>query len=205
MKAYFYVKFEENLKTWTYHLFFILHESYVNLFLYPTLHISRRSSVGTGGRLLLRTPSPVPFGTCIGSIYVILLRPTIGLAPTKHDVISMLAKQYTHIKYLSLQRSHLLVFIKPRYIDQIITFSQICVAAEWKSTHFWGDLSYYALKRENLPKWFRQYAECPNEAYFPAKRIWIWMRYSDFEIQERPHEKLFLPHSACTPKTSRQR
>ena len=29
-KANFYTKFEENLKTWTYHLFFILHESYVN-------------------------------------------------------------------------------------------------------------------------------------------------------------------------------
>ena len=33
LKANFYAKFEENLKTWTYHLFFILHESYVNLYL----------------------------------------------------------------------------------------------------------------------------------------------------------------------------
>ena len=33
LKAYFYAKYEENLKTWTYHLFFILHESYVNLYL----------------------------------------------------------------------------------------------------------------------------------------------------------------------------
>ena len=32
-KTNFYTKFEENLKTWTYHLFFILHESYVNLYL----------------------------------------------------------------------------------------------------------------------------------------------------------------------------
>ena len=32
-KANFYTKFEENLKTSTYHLFFILHESYVNLYL----------------------------------------------------------------------------------------------------------------------------------------------------------------------------
>ena len=32
-KANFYTKSEENLKTWTYHLFFILHESYVNLYL----------------------------------------------------------------------------------------------------------------------------------------------------------------------------
>ena len=32
-KANFYTKFEENLKTWTYQLFFILHESYVNLYL----------------------------------------------------------------------------------------------------------------------------------------------------------------------------
>ena len=32
-KANFYTKFEENLTTWTYHLFFILHESYVNLYL----------------------------------------------------------------------------------------------------------------------------------------------------------------------------
>ena len=33
MKANFYAKFEEILKTWTYHQFFILHESYVNLYL----------------------------------------------------------------------------------------------------------------------------------------------------------------------------
>ena len=33
MKANFYAKFEEILKTWTYHLFFILHESYMNLYL----------------------------------------------------------------------------------------------------------------------------------------------------------------------------
>ena len=33
LKANFYAKFEENLETWTYHLFFILHESYVNLYL----------------------------------------------------------------------------------------------------------------------------------------------------------------------------
>ena len=35
LKANFYAKFEENLETWTYHLFFILHESYVNLYLKP--------------------------------------------------------------------------------------------------------------------------------------------------------------------------
>ena len=33
LKANFYAKFEENLETWTYHLFLILHESYVNLYL----------------------------------------------------------------------------------------------------------------------------------------------------------------------------
>ena len=33
LKANFSAKFEEHLKTWTYHLFFILHESYVNLYL----------------------------------------------------------------------------------------------------------------------------------------------------------------------------
>ena len=33
MKANFYAKFEEYLKTWTYHLFFILHESCMNLYL----------------------------------------------------------------------------------------------------------------------------------------------------------------------------
>ena len=66
-------------------------------------------------------------GVCdllFGSIYVILLHPTVVVAPTKHDVISMLPKQYTHIKCISLQRSHLVVFMKPRYIDQIKTFSQ---------------------------------------------------------------------------------
>ena len=30
----------------------------------------------------------------LGSTYVIVLRPTVGVAPTKHDVISMLPKQY---------------------------------------------------------------------------------------------------------------
>ena len=48
------------------------------------------------------------------SIYVILLHSTVGVAPTKHDVISMLPKQYTHIKCISLQWSYLVVFIKPR-------------------------------------------------------------------------------------------
>ena len=38
LKANFYAKFEENLETWTYHLFFILHESYVNLYLNQALH-----------------------------------------------------------------------------------------------------------------------------------------------------------------------
>ena len=33
LKANFYAEYEENLKTWTYHLFFILHESFVNLYL----------------------------------------------------------------------------------------------------------------------------------------------------------------------------
>ena len=39
ISANFYTKFEENPKTWTYHLFFILHESYINLYL-STLSLS---------------------------------------------------------------------------------------------------------------------------------------------------------------------
>ena len=58
------------------------------------------------------------------SIYVILLLLTVGMAPTKHGVISMLPKQYTHIEKISLQKSYPVVFIMPRYIDQIKTFSQ---------------------------------------------------------------------------------
>ena len=41
-----------------------------------------------------------------GSICVILLCPKVGVAPTKDDVISMLTKQYTHIKYIAFERYH---------------------------------------------------------------------------------------------------
>ena len=46
-KANFYTKFEENLKTWTYHLFFILHESYVNLYLsHPQWNVLKTTKDG---------------------------------------------------------------------------------------------------------------------------------------------------------------
>ena len=45
-----------------------------------------------------------------GSIYIILLRPSEGMAPTIYDIISMIPQQYTHIKYISLTRHD--VFVK---------------------------------------------------------------------------------------------
>ena len=66
--------------------------------------------------------------------------------------------------------------------------------------NFGGDLPYFALKCENLPKWFRQKAECPNEAYFLAKKSYqseLGIQHTDFEIPERPPEERdfdALPH-----------
>ena len=53
---------------------------------------------------------------------MILLRPKLGVAPPKHDVISMATQQYTNTKYISLERYHFVVSIMLRYMDQIKKF-----------------------------------------------------------------------------------
>ena len=42
-----------------------------------------------------------------GSSSVILLRPKIGLAPQKHDIISMPRQQYTNTKYIPIEHRKL--------------------------------------------------------------------------------------------------
>ena len=56
----------------------------------------------------------------------------MGVTPTKHEVISMLTKLYTHIKYISLGGYHPAVFIMLRFIDQIRTFGQNMCCREVK-------------------------------------------------------------------------
>ena len=83
----------------------------------------------------------------LGCSSVILLRPIIGVEPPKHDVISMPTQQYTNTIYISLERSHLVVSIMPRYMDRIKTFNDNLSCREVKiDKNFWGDLPYFALK-----------------------------------------------------------
>ena len=85
---------------------------------------------------------------------VILLRPKMGVESHKDDVICMPTQQCTNIRHISIERYHAVVSIMLRYLDQINTFGEICVAAQRKSTkdiNFVGDLPYFALKCDNLP------------------------------------------------------
>ena len=108
----------------------------------------------------------------VGCSSVILLRPIMGVAPHKHDVISMPTQQCTHTKHISIERYHPVVSIMLRYLDQIKTFGEnLCCRKVKIDKIFWGDLPYFALKCDNFPKGLRKKAECPNEAYFLAKKI----------------------------------
>ena len=53
-----------------------------------------------------------------GSGSVILSRLKIGLAPQKHDVISMPRQQYTNTKHIPIGSYHPVVSIMLRYMDQ---------------------------------------------------------------------------------------
>ena len=78
---------------------------------------------------------------------MILLGPKIGVEPPKHDVISMPTQQYTNTNYISLERSHLVVSIMLRYMDQIKTFDGNFSCREVKiDKNLGGDLPYFALK-----------------------------------------------------------
>ena len=108
----------------------------------------------------------------LGCSSVILLRPKMGVALHKHDVISMPTQQCTHTKHISIERYHPVVSIMLRYLDQIKTFGEnLCCRKVKIDKIFWGDLPYFALKSDNFPKRLRKKANCPNEAYFLAKKI----------------------------------
>ena len=107
----------------------------------------------------------------IGCSSVILLRPKMGVAPHKHEVISMSTQQCTHTKHISIERYHPVVSVMLRYLDQIKTFGENLCCRKVKIDRFLGgDLPLFALKCDNFPKGLRK-AECPNEAYFLAKKI----------------------------------
>ena len=113
-----------------------------------------------------------PKYTNLGCSSVILLRLKMGVAPHKQDVISMPTQQCTNTKHISIERYQPVVSIMLRYLDQIKTFGEnLCCRAVKIDKIFWGDLPYFALKCDNFPKGFRKKAECPNEAYFLAKKI----------------------------------
>ena len=89
---------------------------------------------------------------CIGSGSVILLRPKIGLAPQKHDVISMPIQQYTNTKHIPIESYHPVVSIMPRHMDPKKIFSQNLCCREVKIDKISeGDLTYFSLKCDNLP------------------------------------------------------
>ena len=91
-----------------------------------------------------------------GSGSVILLRPRIGLAPQKHDVISMPRQQYTNTKDIPIEIYHPVVSIMPRHMDQKKIFGQNLCCGEVKIDKiFGGDLPYFSLKCDNLPSWLR--------------------------------------------------
>ena len=87
-----------------------------------------------------------------GSGSVILLRPKIGLAPQKHDVISMPRQQYTNTKHIPIESYHPVVSIMPRHMDQKKIFGQNLCCREVKINKIsGGDLPYFSLKCDNLP------------------------------------------------------
>ena len=58
-----------------------------------------------------------------------------------------------------------------RYLDQIKTFGEnLCCCKVKIDKIFRDDLPYFALKCDNFPKGLWKKAECPNEAYFLAKK-----------------------------------
>ena len=96
----------------------------------------------------------------------------MGVAPHKHDVISMPTQQCTNTKHISIERYHLVVSIMLRYLDQIKTFGEnLCCRKVKIDKKFLGDLPYFALKCDNFPKGLRKKAECSNEAYFLAQKV----------------------------------
>ena len=140
-----------------------------------------------------------------GSGSVILLRPKIGLAPQKHDVISMQRQQYTNTKHIPIGSYHPVVSIMLRHMDPKKNLVKICVAAKWKSTKSWGG-GWLTVLFSNATT-FRN--DCDNKRSFRMKQISKPRKYKShlgidrigFETPERRIAK--WRHSLCAPKTSR--
>ena len=88
----------------------------------------------------------------MGSGSVILLRPKIGLAPQKHDVISMPRQQYTNTMHIPIESYHPVFSIMLIHVDQKKPFGQNLCCREVKIDKiFGGDLPHFSLKCDNLP------------------------------------------------------
>ena len=73
-----------------------------------------------------------------GSGSVILLRPQMGLALPKHNVISMHPQQYTDTKHIPIERYHPVDSIMLKYMTQIKTFGKNLCYREMKFYKIFG-------------------------------------------------------------------
>ena len=131
---------------------------------------------------------------------VILLRPNMGVAPHKHDVISMPTQQCTNTKHISIERYHPVVSIMLRYLDQIKIFVDNLCCCAVKIDKKFGVIYRTLLSNATT---FRN--DCENKRSVRTKNI-SWLRLNendigiqriDFEIPERPRERWdfdALPH-----------
>ena len=137
-----------------------------------------------------------------GSGSVIVLRPKIGLAPQKHDVISMPRQQYTNTKHIPIESYHSVVSIMLRHMDQKKCSVKICVAAKWKSTKSWGGGVTYRTFLSNATT-LRN--DCDNKRSVRMKHTSQPRKYKshlgidriDFETPERPCNRI-LTHCKMT-------
>ena len=134
----------------------------------------------------------------------------MGVAPHKHDVISMQTQQCTHTKHISIERYHPVVYAEIFEPNQNNQWKFVLPQSENRQKKF-GELPYFALKCDNFPKGLRKKAECPNESYFLAKKIWNWLRDSTYRFWDTGETAWRIgfrrfaewPLSPCAPKTSR--
>ena len=130
---------------------------------------------------------------CMGCGSVIILRPKMGVAPLKHDVISMPTQQCTNTKQIPIERYHPVVSIMLTYLDQITIFGEnFCCRIVKIDIFFWSDLKYLLSNSTT----FRN--NCENKRSVRTKHI-SWLRKyktdlgiqrADFEKPERPREEL---------------
>ena len=83
----------------------------------------------------------------MGSGSVTLLRPKIGYAHQKHDIMCMPRQQYTNTNHIPMESYHPVVSIMLRYMDQRKTFRENLCCSEVKIDNFFlflgeGGLTY---------------------------------------------------------------